>query len=502
MPGVVTTNFRLHNAEQFYEAFSESSPSTIYLFIARSLSWDNEASPPTVADTVRTVSYDIWNNMLAMKKVPASSVSYVSTRRDWETGVVYARYKDDSATMWSNNYFVVTSDYNVYKCLYNNSGAVSTVQPTGTANVAITTADNYVWKYMYTVSPSKALSFLTSNWLPVQTLTGDDSSAQWDVQTASANGGIETYSIKAGGSNYKGHVGTAQAGNTTTITLASAASDTSGHYVNTSVYISGGTGAGQKRTITTYTGGSRLAVVTPTFSPAPDGTSTYVVGPRLLVNGDGTNANAYSVVSGGAISRIVTLNKGANYSYANVQVLGAYGSGASIYPHLSPAGGHGKNAVAELAGHNVMLSIKLTGSEANTFTTNNEFRTLGIILDPTFANGTVVSGSSYDQTTVLNITGLSGTGFIKDEKVIGRTSGATGYVVDCINNSKLRLTNVSGTFTTEVVDGNTSLTYATVSSITNPTVKKYSGKVLYIENRAAIPRASDQTEDLRIIIRF
>ena len=41
MPGVVTKRFRIHNAEQFYEAFSEAADTKMYLFIARINAWDN-----------------------------------------------------------------------------------------------------------------------------------------------------------------------------------------------------------------------------------------------------------------------------------------------------------------------------------------------------------------------------------------------------------------------------------------------------------------------------
>jgi hypothetical protein len=73
--------------------------------------------------------------------------------------------------------------------------------------------------------------------------------------------------------------GTAQAGGTATITLDFGASSVDGFYVGLWVYLTGGTGAGQCRVITGYTGSSRVAAVTPAWATAPDATTTFVLLP-------------------------------------------------------------------------------------------------------------------------------------------------------------------------------------------------------------------------------
>lgn len=178
--------------------------------------------------------------------------------------------------------------------------------------------------------------------------------------------------------------------------------------------------------------------------------------------------------------------------------------GGGARPILSPYDGHGKDAVEELAAYNVMMNIKISGSETSTFTTNNEFRTMGLVLNPVLSSNTsiVANNSVYDMCTKLTTSSVVGA-FVKDEFVRGATSNAYGYVVDFTNGATLRLTNVIGTFANaESLQGNTSSTTATVTNITNSSIKKYSGEVLYIENRAPISRSADQTEDLRIIIKF
>ncbi len=69
--------------------------------------------------------------------------------------------------------------------------------------------------------------------------------------------------------------GTAQAGSTTTITLASGESSSDNYYVGQRILTTGGTGAGQFSYITGYVGATRVATVSPAFVTAPDNTTTY-----------------------------------------------------------------------------------------------------------------------------------------------------------------------------------------------------------------------------------
>ena len=41
-----------------------------------------------------------------------------------------------------------------------------------------------------------------------------------------------------------------------------------------------------------------------------------------------------------------------------------------------------------------------------------------------------------------------------------------------------------------------------VEGVAQPEVKKYSGEILYIDNRAAIQRSSSQKEDIKIVLEF
>ena len=41
-----------------------------------------------------------------------------------------------------------------------------------------------------------------------------------------------------------------------------------------------------------------------------------------------------------------------------------------------------------------------------------------------------------------------------------------------------------------------------VSGVSQPEIKKYSGEVVYVDNRPSITRSSSQKEDLKIILQF
>lgn len=71
----------------------------------------------------------------------------------------------------------------------------------------------------------------------------------------------------------------AQGGNKLRIILNNASSSTDNLYEGSTVVIMSGTGAGQARRITRYTGSTRTADVLPTFKVAPDNTSVYRIIP-------------------------------------------------------------------------------------------------------------------------------------------------------------------------------------------------------------------------------
>ena len=97
---------------------------------------------------------------------------------------------------------------------------------------------------------------------------------------------------------------------------------------------------------------------------------------------------------------------------------------------IGPKGGHGFDAPKELGGHYVMLSTVLTGAEGDDIATGNDFRKIGIVVDPhTFGTTSVASITTARMTYALKLTTQSGT-FDGDEKISQATTGAIGKVIE------------------------------------------------------------------------
>ena len=71
------------------------------------------------------------------------------------------------------------------------------------------------------------------------------------------------------------NAGTAQLATSNTITLASSASAVDNDYVGLSIRTVAGVGAGQSRTISAYSGGSKVATVSTAWTTIPNNTTTY-----------------------------------------------------------------------------------------------------------------------------------------------------------------------------------------------------------------------------------
>jgi hypothetical protein len=431
---------------------------------------------------------------------------------------------------------VLTEDDNVYVCISNtnlaNTGvddpAVgydirSTIKPYGTGASIITTVDGngdpdgYQWKYMYSIESGEKIKFLTNNWMPVSTDT--------TVATNASNGSIENVLVTSGGSGYNSAVGTIQTvtSNTVLVLDTTGTSSADNYYNGYSVYISGGTGVGQIKEIVDYTGSTRSLTTNSAFTTPPDTSSTYLVSPTITFDGDGhdrpsaTKAVAFCNVGipgySGTINRVTMINSGKNYSHANVTISSnsGHGSAATAAPIISPRYGHGANSVSQLQAHNVMIAVQIKGQEeGNNFPVAQDFRVLGILKDPVYANGVAATATALDQTTRLTLASVSSSGkFTKDEMITGTTTAAKARIVSFANTNSantagvLRITYADRRFSNgETITGSTSSVTGVINSIVTGDLKPHRGEVMYIENRIPITRAVDQTEDLKIIVNF
>jgi hypothetical protein len=197
MARLVTTKFKIHNAEQFIESLEETSATNLYLFIGKVQEWDDEDAPPAPNEAVANTLYSYWDQMIAAKKVTPADVKHVITRTNWESNTAYTAYTHTNPEQLSNSFYVTTEDLNIYKCLQNNlSNGTSTIQPTGTGSAVIEIVDGYKWKYMYTVTSQDTLKFVTTEYIPVQKSID---SRQIAVEDATIDGQIDIINKTANG---------------------------------------------------------------------------------------------------------------------------------------------------------------------------------------------------------------------------------------------------------------------------------------------------------------
>ena len=173
MAAIITEKFRLHNAEQFQESFSEAAKSTYYLFIGKSspfttsTSGGNDNAPPTPKDDITTEFYK-WDSMLAAKLISSSDVSFVVPRRNWANNTTYDMYEHDisasntttsgASNLFDSTFYFMTSDYRVYKVLDNNNGvAYSGAEPTSEVTGPFELG-GYTLQYMYKLTTSEVVS--------------------------------------------------------------------------------------------------------------------------------------------------------------------------------------------------------------------------------------------------------------------------------------------------------------------------------------------------------
>ena len=116
------------------------------------------------------------------------------------TGYGYGPAYSGAIRLEDANFYVLTSEYNVYKCIDNNSNAVSTYMPSGTSPDVFETGDGYKWKFMYSIPVSLRNRFLSSTYMPVSTAL----KAQFY-----SNGQINNIAIENGGSGYNSATTTA-----------------------------------------------------------------------------------------------------------------------------------------------------------------------------------------------------------------------------------------------------------------------------------------------------
>ena len=450
---IVTSKFKREMIQLLLNDFNDSASNKYYIGIGRSDDWNATDTAPAVEN--HDVEARLFRNSLqSVKKV--SDISFVVPRYNWSSGTTYSAYSDKTSAYPDNPYYVMNDNNQVYICVQQAKNAQgdpldSTIQPSGnTSGTTFITSDDYGWKFLYSISALDASKFMAANFIPVKKQIGSGTQAsdteQLAVQTAAVDGEIIGYALDSGGEGY---------------------------------------------------------------------TST----PTLTIVGDGTKAKAVAALSGTSVSKVdvqdsaSTLCLGSGYTNAIVtQSGGSPTKPAKIRPIFAPKNGAGSDPRQDLLSSNIMLGVKPAGTESNDFVVGNDFRQVGLfrnILDSS-AGTLFTSATGIALKQLVFSSGASGDdAFTPDKNIIGLSSGIKGIIdkVDGTNvwyhqNDETGYGNFTNGETVEETDGTGEGILHGSSSLVLPEVETLTGDLLYIDNRAAVTRASDQTEDIKIVIQI
>jgi hypothetical protein len=517
MSAIITDQLRILNAKSFVSVATSSSNS-YYAFVGLpnandySSTWD--VTPPAPKDNFDQEN-DYWDTMIALKKIGEDDVKQVVRKVTWQSGTTYDMYRHDisrtntskpsgATSLYSANYYVVNSDYKVYICLQNGTspenpeGRPSLDEPTFVdlePRSAGTSGDGYLWKYLYTIKPSDIIKFDSINFIPVP--------KNWETSTE-----------------------------------------------NASVRNNAAT-SGQLKIVTITNRGVGLGTANRTYT-------------RVPIKGDGSGAECTITVNNDSKVESVVISKGGSgYTYGTVDIAAGNVPSGTTAPVFNviipPQGGHGADIYRELGAYNVIVYSRIENDLENPdFITGNQIARVGLVENPeAYNSSSVLTLSKASAVGAIKLSGIgySSASFPADSRItqtIGVGSTAVGRVISYDQNTgvlkywqdrSLAGFNTNGTaninptygfnlnrFTSTVGTGGTTTIVGTVNSLTidtnftgistvinnrtyylgqsfssgvsNPEVKKYSGNIIYVDNRPSITRSSNQKEDIKVILQF
>ena len=453
---VITDQFKKQILDDLLVDFNDSDNVRYYAAIGRSEDW-NDSDVPTVPTNDALSIRRSRNSLQSIKLI--EDASYVIPRRIWVANLIYSAYDDNDVGFPENPFYVINSNNEVYVCLeqgkkQDGTSQLSTVQPTGnTTGTPFRTADGYTWKFLYTIGALRADKFLSSAYMPVRYIASTDSDSPAEelqqelVQNAAVKGQILGYKITNGGSGYTSN-------------------------------------------------------------------------PTVSIVGNGTGATAYAVRAGETIVDIKVKEDssgnsgssyfGTGYDYANVVISGGGGDSCIARAIIGQPDGIGANPIIDLKANGMMFNSKPDGVENDDFITGSEiFRQVLLLRNPRVdsAEGTLLTSTSA---LALDKIVHDGSGFVKDtvqkSQIQGVTSGALAIIDDTNDSDTIwyHQNETTGFTPFQVAEeiqvvGNTGIN-GTITSLVDGEFNPYTGDLLYIDNRSAVTRSTDQTEDLKIVI--
>lgn len=450
---VVTYALRANLVKQIYYSPVIAIPygsgykslNSIYAFLSYANPWDDDANPPYPTGDQAYIK-QTFKNMFVAKQLTTNDMSPVIAREDWITNTVYDYYRDNvDMTELDNNgnlvrIFYVKNKYNqVFKCLWNNNGGVSTSEPYFEPGTYSTTTniyqgnDGYKWKFMYAIDIGTKFKFMDATWIPVIIKSN---TANPTVYSAGF-GNIDVINIISTGSGYD------SANTPITVTITG---DGSGATATAS------SANGKITDITVTNTGSNYSYANVAISSAV-GSGAVAIAPVSPVGGHGSDPLAEL-----GCSHIMYTSEftGTEDGYIPTDIdfhqIGLLANPISLYTNPNAANG----------------SIYKTTTDIVLASSVDAY-----VMDETVFQGTSLATATF-KATVLSYD--SSTSVVKLINTTGTPS---------LNNS---------------LYGNSSGAAKTILSYTTPNLIPFSGYIPYIENRSAVQRSVDGIEQLKIVI--
>ena len=529
MSAIVTDQFRILNANNFVESV-ENTNNSYYVFAGlsnpagsgtlvgygRSSDWNSNTPAPTDSFAYRSHTGD---TMMYGKKVSSANIRRIIRRVDWVSGNRYEIYRDDYSAqnqspltaanrLYDANYYVLNSDFKVYICIDNGStgtnplGNVSQDEPTFTdlePSKAGNSGDGFVWKYLFTVSPSDIIKFDSTEFITVPNNWSTSTDSQIRAVRENGDSNVNENQIK--------HVYIEKAGN---------------NYAN---------GLGQEVDIIGDGIGAKARV------DVVNGSITDVT---VSAGGKGYT---YALVDLGTLnSNVSTENK------------------AKLIPIIPPGLGHGNDVYTELGTDRVIVYARFDDSTKD-FPIDTKFSQVGIVKNPTKVGTSVTfTDNTYSSLPAVKFDTVTGTPQVGEEikQVLGLAPNigkvAKGYIASYDIETKvmkyfrdrslqfnrttydhtdytgistsgriyefetgINANNIEGSSSsfngaisinfsgiTTNPNGNKLINLGTnfVSGLSDSEINKGSGEIVYLDNRPLIVRNSRQKEDIKIILEF
>ena len=471
MAAILTDKFRVVFAEKFREAIAVGEnptlqslgipPTSIWLFFAKVDQWESNIPLDPVDNQYS--NFNTYDQIIGLKRISSAEIRPVIRNNTWVTGTVYDIYRHDYGNvlstngalttyvqslgfeqhLYETNYYVVTSEYKVYKCLKNNNNGQSTIEPSSTSNAPFTLADGYMWKYMYTVNANDFEKFKTDEYIPIPADTSIDLNNIIEADPNNFGGSIYNVVIDTPGSGYQTGqefdiVGDGQNGRIQVTTVNSDGGITSIKIIN----------PGSSYTFARInTSGGNNATFTPIISPKE--------GMGKLI---GRELGAYRVALHAKLEKD-------DFIFGNdFSVVGLL-----FNPTLSVS------SLTAIGTKRMVLNGPLTNSPD----TYNDAQ-----ITSATASGRIVH---YELNTVDGIYTI----YYTQENILGFGLNSSGQKNEFEPGQSISIAGVE-----------TASISSALTAVKDSELKRGSGEIIYIDNRNTISRAEDQTEDFKIILEF